>query len=182
VYNPFEEIDPYVALPPCTPLTDQFTAVLVLPDTVAENCWVWPPCTLADVGDTLTDTAVGVPEISTVAEADLVVSATLCALTETEPPEGTLAGAVYSPPLEIVPTVELPPATPFTFQLTEVLVVPLTVAENCWLPFTCNAALVGFNETETDGAGCEEIPVPLSAIEAFAAAVPVTVIVPEVLP
>ena len=83
-----------MALPPWVPFTNQFTDVFVVPETVAENCFVWPPCTLAEVGDMLTDTAVGALEISTVAEADFVVSATLCALTETEPPEGTLAGAV----------------------------------------------------------------------------------------
>jgi hypothetical protein len=37
-------------------------------------------------------------------------------------------------------------------------------------------------ETETVDAGCDEAPTPLSATEAFAAAVPVTVKVPEVLP
>jgi hypothetical protein len=115
----------------------------------------------------------------TAALAVLVESAALVAVTVTEPPEGTLAGAVYSPLVEIVPTVELPPSIPFTFQVTAVFVVPLTVAENCWVPLTCNAALVGLKETEM---GDEETPVPLSEIEAFAAAVPLTVIVPEVLP
>ena len=33
----------------------------------------------------------------------------------------------------MVPTVELPPATPFTDQVTAVLVVPVTVAVNCTL-------------------------------------------------
>jgi len=63
-----------------------------------------------------------------------------------------------------------------------VFVEPLTVAENCAVVPTCKEALVGEMETETVGAGCDEAPTPLSAIEAFAAAVPVTVKVPEALP
>jgi hypothetical protein len=39
-------------------------------------------------------------------------------------------GAVYSPLVLIVPTVALPPATPFTCQVTAVFVVPVTVAVN----------------------------------------------------
>jgi len=39
------------------PVADQVTAVLVEPLTLAVNCWVWPACTEADVGDTLTVTA-----------------------------------------------------------------------------------------------------------------------------
>lgn len=72
--------------------------------------------------------------------------------------------------------------TPFTFQVTAVFVVPLTAAENCAVVPTCKDALVGEMETETVGAGCDEAPMPLSATEAFAAAVPVTVKVPEMLP
>ncbi len=47
------------------------------------------------------------------------------------PPEGTLEGAVYKPPADIVPTVELPPVAPLTLQVTAVFVVLLTVALNC---------------------------------------------------
>ena len=43
---------------------------------------------------------------------------------------GTVAGATYAPVALIVPTVALPPAMPFTDQVTAVLVVPVTVAEN----------------------------------------------------
>ena len=39
VYKPDEEIVPLlVAFPPGKPLTDQLTAVFVVPDTVAVNC------------------------------------------------------------------------------------------------------------------------------------------------
>jgi hypothetical protein len=67
----------------------------------------------------------------TVADADLVVSACETAATVTDAGLGTAEGAVYSPEVEIVPTVELPPATPFTCQVTAVLEVPVTVAVNC---------------------------------------------------
>src|SRR5208283_5980570 len=44
---------------------------------------------------------------------------------------GAAAGAVYIPELEIMPTVELPPATPLTAQVTAVSVVPVTLAAYC---------------------------------------------------
>jgi hypothetical protein len=44
---------------------------------------------------------------------------------------GILAGGVYRPVAEIVPVALLPPATPFTCQVTAVLVVFVTVADNC---------------------------------------------------
>ena len=69
------------------PVVDQVTAVLLLPVTVAVNCCVAPVCSEAEVGLMLTDTAVTV----TVAEADLLVSATLVAVTVNVP---AIAGAV----------------------------------------------------------------------------------------
>jgi len=59
------------------PVADQVTAVLLLPVTVAVNCCVAPVISEAVVGEMATETAVTV----TVAEADLVVSATLVAVT-----------------------------------------------------------------------------------------------------
>jgi hypothetical protein len=64
----------------------------------------------------------------TLAEADLVESAWLVAVTVTVAGEGTTAGAVYSPLPEIVPTVVFPPGMLFTAQFTEVFEVPVTVA------------------------------------------------------
>ena len=58
-------------------VADQLTDVLVLPVTVAVNCWVVPVWTEAEVGLMLTATRV----TDTVAEADFVVSATLVAVT-----------------------------------------------------------------------------------------------------
>ena len=78
----------------------------------------------------------------------MVGSATLDALARMVL-EGTAAGAVYSPEDEIVPRVELPPLIPFTAQVTAVLELPLTVAENCCVCPTCTEALVGEIETET---------------------------------
>jgi len=144
VYIPVEEIDPYVELPLATPFTDHFTEVFDVPDTEAVNCCDLPPCTVAVPGLTETFTDEEAAIISTLELADLVGSAMLCAVTETEPPEGTLAGAVYMPEVEIVPTVELPPVVPFTFQVADVL------DENCCLPLTCKAALVGLTEMLVD--------------------------------
>ena len=45
--------------------------------------------------------------------------------------EGTLAGAVYWPVELIIPNEVLPPAVPFTDQVTAVFDVPETVAVNC---------------------------------------------------
>ena len=69
VYRPVLETVP--------PVVDQVTAVLVLPVTVAVNCWGAPVCSDAEVGLMLTEIRV----TETVAEADFVVSATLVAVT-----------------------------------------------------------------------------------------------------
>ena len=59
MYSPVEEIVPTVALPPVTPATLQFTAVLLVPLTVALNRWVVLVATSALGGETLTDTGAG---------------------------------------------------------------------------------------------------------------------------
>jgi hypothetical protein len=69
------------------PVADQVTAVLLEPVTVAVNCCVPPVRSEAEVGLMLTDTN----ETVTVADADLVVSATLVAVTAKFP---AVAGAV----------------------------------------------------------------------------------------
>jgi hypothetical protein len=71
VYMPLEETLP--------PVADQVSAVLLLPVTVAVNCWVPPVFIVADVGEMVTATT-GALTV-TVAEADLVESATLVAVT-----------------------------------------------------------------------------------------------------
>ena len=77
-----------------------------------------------------TETGVGAGRIATVALAELVEFAALCAVTVTRL-VGTLDGAVYRPVDEMVPTDEFPPGMPPTNQFTAVFVVPETVTVNC---------------------------------------------------
>lgn len=56
VYRPEEEIVPAMEFPPTTPLTLQFTALELVPVTVAVNCCVWPSGTDAVAGCTVTVT------------------------------------------------------------------------------------------------------------------------------
>ncbi len=74
----------------------------------------------------------------TVAEADFVVSATEVATTVTIV-EAVTVGALKSPVLEIVPAE--------ADQVTEVFVLPVTVAVNCWVPPEGTVAEVGERET-----------------------------------
>ena len=53
----------------------------------------------------------------------------------------------------MVPNVEFPPVTPFTFQVTDVFVVLVTVAVNCLVVFTRTLALVGEMLIPTGGGG-----------------------------
>lgn len=55
------------------------------------------------------------------------------AFTVTVAGDGAVAGEVYSPVAEIVPTVLPPPVMLLTCQVTEVFVLPVTVAANCTL-------------------------------------------------
>jgi hypothetical protein len=61
--------------------------------------------------------------------------------------EGTVLGAVYSPSLLIVPTVEFPPSTPFTCQVTAVLVENMTDAANCLVLVASTEVVEGLTET-----------------------------------
>ena len=71
MYSPLEEILP--------PVADQVTAVLLEPVTLAVNCCVPPVSSEAEVGEIVTET-VGAVTV-TDAEADLVLSAALVAVT-----------------------------------------------------------------------------------------------------
>ena len=68
-------------------VVDQVTPVLLLPVTVAVNCCVLPVCSETDVGLMLTVTTGGGGGVVTltVADADLVVSAALVAVTAKVP-------------------------------------------------------------------------------------------------
>jgi hypothetical protein len=84
----------------------------------------------------------------TTAEALAVASATLTAVTVTLEP-GVDAGALYSPPEEIVPVTVFPPVTPFTSHVTAELFVPVTIAVNrCEAPAE-REALLGETVTTT---------------------------------
>lgn len=73
------------------PATLQVTAVFAVLVTVAVNCWVFSAMTCAVVGEI--DTVTG-GRITTLAEADLVESATEVAVTVTCAGLGTVGGAV----------------------------------------------------------------------------------------
>src|SRR5215472_10823593 len=86
----------------------------------------------------------------TCAEADLVESAWEMTVTVTVAGEGTAEGGVYTPPAEIVPTVELPPDTPFTHQVTvESSELLMTAVKVSVAPPASRLALVGLIATET---------------------------------
>jgi len=89
--------------------------------------------------------------IVSVAEAERVESANDMAVTLTVAGDGNVAGAVYTPAVEIVPTVALPPAIVLTCQVTCVLSVSPTVAvKDCVLPLpACRLPLAGDTETVT---------------------------------
>jgi hypothetical protein len=90
------------------------------------------------------ETVTVAPElIVTVADAVFEVSATLVAITLTELGLSAFTGAVYSPSVDTVPTEVLPPLTPFTVQVTFVLLLPVTVAVNCWVCPNLTVAAVG---------------------------------------
>jgi len=118
------------------PVADHVTAVLLVPLTEAVNCCVPLTTTDADAGEMVTPTTGALTVM--VAEADLVVSATLVAFTVKVP---VLLGAVYRPLEETLP--------PVADQVTAVLLEPLTVAVNCWVPPVSIAADTGEMETDT---------------------------------
>ena len=108
---------------PIAGLRDQLTAVFGLPLTVAVNWLVWVCPRLALGGLSVTPMSFAVS--CSMAEADLLGSAILTAVTVTIWGKATDAGAEYNP-LEIVPTGGL------IYHATPVLGLPLTVAVN-WL-------------------------------------------------
>ena len=136
VYRPFADIVPLVA--------DQVTAVLELPLTAAVNCCDPPVERDAEPGEIVTAT---VAITATAAEADLLVSATLVAVTTKLP---GFMGAAYVPLEEMFP--------PLAFQVTDVLLVPLTLAENCWLVPHCSEVELGNTATATETAAAKPEP------------------------
>ena len=98
-----------------------------------------PPVNIeADTGEIVTQTTGALT--ATVADADLVLSAALVAVTVKVP---AVLGAEYKPAEEMVP--------PVADQATAVLLEPVTVAVNCWVPLVSMEAEVGEIVTETTG-------------------------------
>jgi hypothetical protein len=118
---------PKVALPPGTPFTLHVTVVdgLPVPVTVTVKTWAAPVETVADGGRRLTTM---LSCRVTVTEALSFGLTWLTAVTVALALDGRIAGAVKRPDEEIVPADVLPPATPFTCQVTFVFELPTTVA------------------------------------------------------
>jgi hypothetical protein len=112
-------------------------------------------------------TAAGVAGAVTVTDADapMVVSACEMAVTATVAGIGTVLGAVYKPVVEMKPTVEVPPVTAFTCQVTAVFVVFATVAVNCWVALVTTDAEVGERVTVTPVVVEEELLLPPQAVK-----------------
>jgi hypothetical protein len=137
VYSPEAET------PPTLGLIVQFTAWLLLLATVAVNCWVYPAHSEALVG--LTETAIGGIKL-TVADALGLGLTVLVAVTVTACWVVTVAGAVYIPEGEMLPTVGW-------VQVTVWVGVLATAAVNCWVFPPYSVALTGLTLTDT-GAPC----------------------------
>jgi hypothetical protein len=115
----------------CAPLTK------LLPVTVRVK---FPAFT----SDGLTLLKIGVELSSVIAALALAALLTvLTAETVTLLGVGKVCGAMYSPAELMVPSVEFPPTTPFTDQITVELLVPLTVILNCCAPRVRTLALPG---------------------------------------
>jgi hypothetical protein len=115
------------------PVAFHDTAVLAVPVTEAVNCCLAAVCRLVLIGERVIPTPTGGGAATvTRAEADLVASAALVAVTVYVLAD---SGAVYIPLALMLP--------PLAFQVTAVLLVPLTEAVNCLLAPVCRLALVG---------------------------------------
>ena len=123
-------------------LVDQVTPVLLVPWTLAVNCWPAPEVIVVEDGETATLT-LDPAATETTALAVLVVSAALVARMVTVVAAETL-GAVKLPMLVIDPAL--------ADQVTPVLLVPWTLAENCCVAPDATLALVGETEMLTPDA------------------------------
>ena len=124
---PLAVMIPTDEFPPAIPFTLQVTAVEGAPVAVMLAVKACPASvdTLADGGT--------IPTIMSsvkVTGADAAASGCemFVAVIVITAGDGRMPGAVYSPVVEIVPALALPPANPFTVQVTLVSDVPVTVA------------------------------------------------------
>ena len=108
----------------------------------------------------------GAPEIVTPYDPVAEGTSLLCALIVTAV-AGALAGAVYNPLAETVPSAVLPPVTPFTIHVTFWL-APVTAAEYC--PVAPNSTFAGPVTTTVAGTTAtlnDPLAVPDSALTAL---------------
>lgn len=126
----------------------QVTDVLAVPVTVATNCCCALTTTWADSGATVT--AIGANTV-TVAVACLLGSACAVAVTVTVGGFGTELGAVYIPLVLIAPQALPEQPLPPRLQVTFVLLLPVTVAVNCFCCPVVTCAVEGATETTTFG-------------------------------
>lgn len=129
------------------PDTDQFTAVLEVPVTVAVNCSCPFRVTAAEVGEI--ETAVPPAVIVTEAEANLLLSAAEVAVTLTVGGVGIEEGAVYKPLEFTTPHVAPPQPGPDIDHVTAPFAVPFTLAVNCCVLSIGVLAEVGDTDTLT---------------------------------
>ena len=159
---------------------------MLLPLTVAVYCEDFPRVTVvAPLSATETTSPEPLPpEVCGAVKvtdmlSDAEESATLVAVMLTLPPWGDVAGAVYRPVGEISPRVELPPVTPLTLQLTEVLLVPVTVAtygaEVPSVTLVGPASFKATDEVSAGGCGAARATERLFATEGLATLVAVIV-------
>jgi len=140
--------------------------VLLVPVTVAVNCCVPLVCTLANTGLIVAATG-GAAVTVTLPKADLLGSATLLAVTVSFP--ATL-GAVYKPLESMLPSV--------ASHVTEVLLVPVTVAVNCCVALVWRLAEVGLIVIDTTGGVAVTVTVAKAFFVVSAVLVAITVNVP----
>jgi hypothetical protein len=94
------------------------------------------------------------------AVADWLGSARLAAVTVSVFGVGGTAGAAYNPVLPIVPSVALPPTTPFTDHVTAWFVLPVTLPVNCCISPTVMVSAGGLTVTTTGTASVSALEVP----------------------
>ncbi len=147
----------------CIEETNVVVSTAPLSRTCAPPEKLWPvidsvkPPAVTDVGAMLLKTGVGFQSVTLLSPVALE-SAALIASIVTLFGFGKLAGAVYTPEELIVPAAALPPATPFTSQVTPVFDVPVTLAlKVCVAPMRTFTGL-GDTETLTAGGGFPELP------------------------
>lgn len=161
--KPLVDSDPQAEPLQPAPVTFQLTAVFEMPVTLAVKGCVPAVATEALVGLRLNKTAAAATMV-TLAEADLLGSAALVALTVTDGGEGTLIGATYTPLAEIVPHPVLMQPAPLAVHVTAVLEIPLIFAEKAWVFPTASVRFTGFTVMAAETAPIVSVAMLLVAL------------------